>query len=368
MTKRQPNYAAIATVADLRKRLRNESEARKLFEWMRWPEGRHCPECGVLDPYEITSRRPGLYQCRDSDCGIQFSATSGTPLHATKLPIATWLEAMFLIVSSSKGVSSVVLAKQIGVSQPTAWKMGHAIRLMMRPAEDEPLLSGVVEVDDRTDGGDPARANRARYGAKVASFIHNPRGRGSKKRKYLTVVERGGRARSAAIPDRKRETLEPILCEIADREAHLMTDGDASLVAIGGTFTAHDSVNHGQKQYARGDAHINTAEAFHLYICRAKMGVWHQWSETHQHRYVEEIQFHWDHRPKTQKVGKKRHTIMASTPVFHRLRCLFELGAERQLRWADKHSVRETQRSVRQQRRLMEQNPAEVSQSPDFHP
>ena len=340
MPSRKLDFFEVSSLGDLRRRLRDEDWARRMLEWLRWPDGRHCPTCGGVTTYEIkTRRRAGLYEC--GACGGQFSATSGTPLHATKLPISTWIEAMWLVVTASKGVSSIVLADQIGVSQRTAWKMGHAIRLMMRPADDEPKLSGEVEVDDMTDGGDPGRRRRAKYGAKIAKHIHNPPGRGSDRPRFLTVVERGGRARTAPTKDARRETVEPILVELVDEEAHLMTDRDPTLRAVGKRFAAHDAVNHSAKEYVRGDAHVNTAEGFHLYVQRAKFGVWHFWSETHQHRYLEEIQFRWDHRARFKTVKKKRTRLAERTEAIVKMLALFRAGRHRLLRWTEDGGIYE---------------------------
>jgi hypothetical protein len=87
--------------------------------------------------------RPGLYQCSSGDCRFQFTVTTHTPLHATKLPLCTWLKAMWLLLQSDKGLSSVRLAETLGVSQPTAWRIGHALRLMVAR---ENMLDGTVEV------------------------------------------------------------------------------------------------------------------------------------------------------------------------------------------------------------------------------
>jgi len=146
---------------------------------------------------------------------------------------------------------------------------------MMRPPADEPKLDGIVEVDDMADGGSPARRHRARYGAGTAKFIHNPPGRGSDKQRILVAVERGGRARTTKLADGSRATVAPAVESIVSPDAHLMTDGDRTLVAIGKNQAKHDAVNHGAKEYVRDDAHVNTAEGFNLYVRRAKMGVWH---------------------------------------------------------------------------------------------
>lgn len=339
MAKRKTEFADIRSLRDLQKRTRSPAWALRLLEWLRWPDGRFCPHCGVMDHLSIPGRQAGLYECRG--CRGQFSATSGTPLHGTKLPIGVWLEAAFLIASSSKGVSSVVLSKQLGVSQRTAWKIGHAVRLMMRPPDDEPKLSGVVEIDDMTDGGDPARANRAKYGATTAAQIHNPRGRGSAKKRLLVAVERGGRVRAVAMPDFSRETVEPLVQSMVAPEASLMTDGDTTLGAIGKAFASHQSVIHKNKEFARGEVHTNTAEGFHLYVQRAKLGVWHRWSETHQQRYVEELQFHWDSGPRFERSKRSRHCISNSTPTILAMRQIFSRAGGRRLRYIERGSVGE---------------------------
>lgn len=134
----------------------NEAICRRFFEAARWPNGRICPHCGFNVSYRISIQRPNVdrYECKC--CKRQFTVTSQTALHSTKLPLRKWLQAMYLIVCSSKGISSVVLARLIGVRQPTAWRMGHAIRKMMDPSRsDTGLLQGVVELDETYVGGAP---------------------------------------------------------------------------------------------------------------------------------------------------------------------------------------------------------------------
>lgn len=334
MANRKTEFWDIESLSELRHRCQKPGWTLRLFEWLRWPDGRICPHCKGRDHLPIEGRqKTGLYHCRD--CRKQFSATSGTPLHKTKLPLETWMEAAFIIASSSKGVSSVILAQQLGVTQPTAWKLGHAIRLMMRPPVDEPKLSGVVEVDDMALGEDPKRTNRRKYGAKVAKHIYNPPGRGSKKGRVIVAAERGGRARARKMPDGSRATVDPLVKGMAAQEASLMTDGDKTLGAIGQDYAAHQAVNHSADEYVRDDAHVNTVEAFHLYVQRAKFGVWHRWSETHQQRYLDELAFHWDHRPQFRKfeVGgiATRQMIIGATPIILRMREIFSKAGGRRL-------------------------------------
>jgi transposase-like protein len=151
----------IRTVAEMIGAFRDEEECRRLLEAMVWPNGRVCPACGYKRSIALAGRdrgryraRPGLYQCSNGACCFQFTATTRTPLHATKLPLSTWLKALWLILQSDKGLSSIRLAEALGVSQPTAWRIGHALRLML--ARENPL-GGTVEIDEFFLGGRPKK-------------------------------------------------------------------------------------------------------------------------------------------------------------------------------------------------------------------
>ena len=131
----------IRTVAEMVEAFRDEEGCRRLLQAMVWPNGRVCPACGYKRSIALAGRdmgqyraRPGLYQCCNGACRFQFTATTRTPLHSTKLPLSTWLYALWLILQSDKGLSSIRLAEALGVSQPTAWRIGHALRLMQEGA------------------------------------------------------------------------------------------------------------------------------------------------------------------------------------------------------------------------------------------
>jgi transposase-like protein len=153
-------------------RFENENACRCFFESVLWRNGRFCPHCHSDKTYRLSgeSVRAGLYEC--AQCKRQFTVTSHTPMHSTKLPLWKWLLSMYYMVNSSKGVSSIFLAKWVGISQKSAWKLGHAIRKMMDPgAELLPALSGIVELDEKYIGGKP----RYEHGVK------HKRGRGTQK-------------------------------------------------------------------------------------------------------------------------------------------------------------------------------------------
>ena len=143
-------------IDQLKTKFSDENPCRQFFESVIWRQGRFCPHCQCAKSYHIRggSARPGLYEC--AQCKRQFTVTTKTPMHSTKLPLWKWLLVMYYMVNSSKGVSSVFIAKWVGISQKTAWKVGHAVRAMMDPGNEiVPALSGIVELDEKYIGGKP---------------------------------------------------------------------------------------------------------------------------------------------------------------------------------------------------------------------
>ena len=148
----------ITTVCEMTQAFSDEDRCRRLVEAMVWPRGRICPACGYRRSTSIPGRdwgktkRPGLYQCSNGSCHHQFTVTTRTPLHSTKLPLRLWLQGLWLILQSDKGLSSVRLGEALGISQQAAWRMGHALRLLMT---NEKPLEGIVEIDELRIGGRP---------------------------------------------------------------------------------------------------------------------------------------------------------------------------------------------------------------------
>jgi hypothetical protein len=295
--------AGIATVGDMVAAFQDEECCRRLLEAMIWPRGRLCPACGCRDSRALAGRdvgrraRPGLYQCSNGECRFQFTVTTRTPLHSTKLPLRVWLTGLWLILQADKGISSVRLAEAIGVSQPTAWRMGHALRLLVGR---EHQLNGTVEMDEFYIGGSPR---------KDADQPHLGRGRKGLRRTtktpVLAVVQRpdhtdegaaAGEARARVVPDLSEREAHRVLSENVDVAAHLMSDEWKSFVSIGQAFAAHDTVRHSKREYARGLVHANSAEGFNDRVRRTVAGVFHHISPRHADLYFNEIGFRWSQR------------------------------------------------------------------------
>lgn len=339
--------ANIHTVEDMVAAFQDEEHCRRLMEGMVWPNGRICPACGYRRSIALAGRdtgkgrsRPGLYQCSNGDCRFQFTVTTRTPLHATKLPLRLWLKAMWLILQSDKGLSSVRLAEALGVSQPTAWRMGHAVRLM---AARQDMLEGTVEVDHFYMGGKPRKQGG-----------EPPPGRGRKGQKNTTktpalaIVQRpedetpgsaAGDARAAVVTGLSKRAAERVVETQVAPQARLMSDEAKSFMATGESFATHETVNHSAGEYVRDTVHTNSAEGFNSRVRRTIAGVFHHISPKHADLYFHEIGFRWSQRIVNRKAvrkgrnGKERtRTIWSRVPPALQLPQLLRVATGRQMR------------------------------------
>lgn len=278
----------------------DEDAARAWFEHARWPNGPECYHCGLVGKaWWIGTKR--VWCC--SGCRKHFSVTAGTPMHRTHLPLLTWLQAFYLIVASSKGISAVKLGEMLGVSYPTAWHLGHRIRAMM--AEANPILAGVVEIDEMYAGAPPRkRAKPSRDHDDSEPPPANPKGRGTKRPLVLVAAERGGDVVAKVIPTHGKAAISEALDGVVDPKATVMTDGLPAYKHIGKN-QPHLSVNHSDREYARTDpetghrVHVNRVESFNGFMRRAVIGVWHQISVKHLGRYASEATFRWNRKSDT---------------------------------------------------------------------
>jgi len=262
-----------------------EAEARDYLERIRWPNGVVCPKCGSTGKmYELNgdAHRDGLYKC--SDCRKQFTVTVGTVMHRTKIPLRKWVLAFHIICASKKGVSALQLQRMLDLgSYRTAWHMAHRIRLAMQEEPMAGMLGGTVEVDETYVGGR----------GKIP-------GRGTTKTPVVALVERGGKIRSHAVADVTGNTLKDAIRDVVHSSARIVTDEWAAYRGIGKEFDGgHETVNHGRKEYARGDVYTNTAESYFALLKRGLHGAFHWVSKRHLGRYCDEFAFRWNHRHAT---------------------------------------------------------------------
>ncbi len=264
---------------------KDADKARQYLEAQVWPNGRACPHCGVVgEHYELKGKtnRPGLYKC--SDCREPFTVTVGTVFERSKIGLHIWLQAVYLINSSKKGISAKQLERMLGVTYKTAWFMSHRIREAMKtPYTGQLGGSGQpVEVDETYWGSSKAKPAGARGPAH--------------KMKVLSLVERNGEKRSFHVANVDAETVRPLLQGYISNKARLMTDEAGVYKTMRGQFAFHSVVNHSKKEYARGDITTNTVESSFAILKRGLYGTFHNVSEKHLQRYANEFDFRWNNR------------------------------------------------------------------------
>ncbi|MFZ2030084.1 MAG: IS1595 family transposase [Vitreimonas sp.] len=292
------------------KHFHDEAAAFAYLEGKLWPQGPVCPKCGgegyalngVLGKATKSApaqERLGLKKCRA--CRAQFTVRIGTIFEESRAPLHLWLQAIALLAASKKGISSNQLHRSLGVTLKTAWFMSHRIRMAMAPRGALPPMGGagkVVEVDETYHG---KVANPAEFTSKGAEFKKNRLGGrgggrgGSNKRAIVSLIERGGSARTFHVAQADAATVHKIIRENIDPKSRLHTDGALMYRGIGKEFEAHKSVEHSMKEYVRyeGDevVHNNSCESYFSVFKRGMKGVYQHCSEKHLHRYLAEFDY-----------------------------------------------------------------------------
>ena len=274
------------------KRFKNADTARRHLERVRWPDGPICPHCGVIDNahrLKGKTHRPGLWFC--ADCRKQFTVTVGTLFERSKIPLHKWLLATELMCASKKGISAHQLHRMMGITYKSAWFMAHRIREAMRPGDDVEPLGGtgkIVEADETVIGGKERNKHKSKRNPKNIGAVG--------KTTVFSLVERGGKVRSAVVPSVSARNLRPILVTQVNRKSTLMTDDAGQYRVLGTEFARHQSVNHSIDEYVRGDAYTNTVEGYFSILKRGITGVYHHVSQQHLKRYLGEFDFRYNER------------------------------------------------------------------------
>ncbi len=269
--------------------LHDEEAAYAYLEAILWPNGPVCPHCGgaeriVRIPANPGKRvRHGLHRCHD--CGRQFTVKVGTVFEASKVPLRKWLQAVVLMASSKKGISSHQLHRTLGVTYKTAWFMSHRLREAMRSGALGPLggKDGIVEADETYHG------NKAE---KTSTGTRGP----ANKRPIAALVARGGEVRTFHVERADKETVAGIVRANVSRESRLMTDESKLYIEVGAEFAGHETVCHSAEEYVRGEVHTNTIEGYFSIFKRGMKGVYQHCAEKHLHRYLAEFDFRYNNR------------------------------------------------------------------------
>lgn len=267
-----------------------DSESARLYlEARLWPNGVRCPICASGE--RIGVRKSGY--CRCNACAEDFTVRTGTVFERSHVPLHKWIYAMYLLVTARKGISSIQLSKEIGITQKSAWFVLH--RLREACGDDLTKLQGIVEIDETYIGG---KEGAKHEGKKLKA------GRGAVgKAAVLGMRERGGKTFAAPVDDVNMDTVHRAIHARVAVGSTLHTDEATAYNGIGGLFFRHDAINHSAGEYRSGDVTTNSIESVWALLKRGVHGVYHHTSRKHLGRYVNEFAF------RLNDGNVKRHTL-----------------------------------------------------------
>lgn len=303
---------------DVTSELATDEACFAFLEKQRWPDGVRCAVCGNNHISRITRKsdtknvRKNLYQCLEPTCKQQFSVTSGTIFHDSRIPLSKWFMAISLVMDAKKGISAKQLQQHLGLgSYQTAWHMAHRIREAMVDTSGS-KLHGVVELDETYIGGK----------AKRRGGVRNQKPRNEKFDMVMGMRERQGRVKFVHIKDGKLETIrKAVSAHVNVRAANIYTDSAAvyDFAFHPHLKKRHKTVNHTREWIVPGtDIHTNTVESAFSLLKRGLIGSFHRVSIKHLHRYLSEFETRFNERKSTTRFEDMVSRTAQTSPLPYR--------------------------------------------------
>jgi len=264
------------------------------LESLRWAGKIVCPFCNGLEYYKFNNSH--TYKCKD--CKKKFNAKIGTIFENTKIPLSKWFVSIYIATSHKKGISSLQLSRDVGVTQKTAWFILHRIREMLR-AKAPRMLAGTVEIDETYVGG--KNPNKHKNLRTFAVGI-------SDKTPVFAIVHRGGNVWNKPVPKANEENILPLITNSISKDVRIISDKSEIYGELYQEYN-HETVNHDKGEYVRGDMHTNTIEGYFGLLKRGIYGIYHSVSPKHLSRYCDEFAYRYNVRKGTEE-GKFNYAFL----------------------------------------------------------
>jgi transposase-like protein len=271
----------------LLKKFPDNASARVYLEQRIWGGIPKCPFCGCDNWYKLS--KEGQYKCGDKKCHKKYTVTVNTIFHGSHIPLNIWFAAMYLMSSHKKGISSHQLAKDLAITQKSAWFLLHRIRGMVKE-KSEVKLKGIVEADETY------MARKFHAENKPKDFDFTPSWPNIKEKGCVFgMAERKGKVIIKVFESNKGEDIKSAIKKHVEKHSWLFTDG-SNIYKDGLSEFKQDSVVHSKREYVKGDVYTNNIENFWGIMKRGIYGIYHQVSYKHLERYCDEFSFRYNSR------------------------------------------------------------------------
>ena len=263
-----------------------EEKAEKWIEKRRWPHGPHCPKCGSFNVQSGIKHKTMTHRCRDCCTGTSktmFTMKMGTVMERSRIPYRLWAIGIYLFMTNLKGISSMKLHRELGITQKSAWFMLHRLRKAAESGSG--VFSGPVEVDEVYVGGKRKNmSNAKRKELADAGATRGPAG----KSVVVGVKDRNtNQVRAKVVESTDKPTLQGFVVKNSSPSATVYSD---EAPAYENMEQPHETVKHSVSEYVRGQVHINGMESFWSMLKRGYVGIYHKFSPKHLDRYVTEFE------------------------------------------------------------------------------
>ena len=275
------NFKSLPQLLDY---FKEESTCKEYYQQIRWNGDVACPHCGSLKVY--TTKRG--FRCGDSECRKDFTVTTGTIFHNSNIPLRLWFAAIFLATTHKKGISSVQLALDLGITQKSAWHVLHRIREMLR--EKSPQMLGerkMVETDATYIGGKEGNKHYNKRRSHADNNVTNEGKPYKPKKTVIGIIERDGKVALKYVSGETTKNMVDFVTTHVPQDATIYSDEAPAYNQLKRYYT-HDNVKHALNIYVEGNVHTNTIENFWSVLKRGLYGVYHQVSDKHLERYLDE--------------------------------------------------------------------------------